>query len=117
MFVRWKKSGKHSFAAVLVESRRVDGKPRQRIVKHLATIYEGDPEDPHGETKPDQFWVHALRGLDEMGEHLTPDDRAVIERALAQRVQRPADDSAVFPMRCRVGRPRRSVPIGSRRAY
>jgi hypothetical protein len=41
MFLRWKKSklgDDTTMTAVLVESYRIDGKPRQRVVKYLATI-------------------------------------------------------------------------------
>src|SRR4051794_35317314 len=49
MYVRWKKrmrsrrhrpTGEHMLTAILVESRRVDGKPRQHILAYLGTISE-----------------------------------------------------------------------------
>ena len=49
MFVRWKRrpmsrgkrlTGEKALSAVLVVSARVDGRPRQRVIGHLATIQE-----------------------------------------------------------------------------
>lgn len=50
MYIRWKKrrmvgkflgSGPHyALSAVLVENRRIDGKPRQKVIKHLGSIRE-----------------------------------------------------------------------------
>jgi hypothetical protein len=110
MFIRWKKTGPHSFAAQLVECRRIDGKPRQKIIKHLATIYEGVLDEKkwmkRGLTEPDQFWYFVHCSLDELGDRLTPEERGIIEWDLMQRVPRPSDDCAAFPWRCPAGRPR-----------
>lgn len=64
VFVRWKRRPlkrrgpgsppeERVMYAVLVESLRVDGKPRQRVVRHLGVIREGDFAMP---MTVDRFW-------------------------------------------------------------
>jgi hypothetical protein len=75
MFVRWKRRpakrvkswstpDEQVWCAVLVESRRVDGKPRQRVVRHLATIREGDFTMP---MTVDRFWKQVDAALAAVG--------------------------------------------------
>ena len=67
--------------AVLVESRRVDGKPRQRVIAHLASIPSASLWDP---TRRCYFWEQVrdrLRDLD-----LPADSHASIEAKLAETV-------------------------------
>jgi hypothetical protein len=93
MFVRWKRrpmsrrgtpTGEKALSAVLVESVRVDGRPRQRIISHLGTIQEHGL--PHFWHQVD-FWKAATLKLDGAG--LTPDERSAIEAALAKVVPVP----------------------------
>jgi hypothetical protein len=75
MFVRWKRRpakrvkswsppNEQAWYAVLVESRRVDGKPRQRAVRHLGSIREGDFSMP---MTVDRFWKHVDAELAAVG--------------------------------------------------
>ena len=95
MFVRWKhrpaKRIKSWSApderiryAVLVESRRVDGKPRQRVIRHLAAIRDGDLQHP---MTVDRFWTQIDDALDELGINGGP--RLAMETAIGARVPRP----------------------------
>ena len=71
MFVRWKRRplrrrrpwsppDEHALYAVLVESRRVDGRPRQRVVRYLGAIKEGQLRYP---LSVDHFWQTVDRNL------------------------------------------------------
>ena len=76
----------YALDAVLVESIRINGKPRQRYIGHLATIREGDLEagaDPQWRV---QFWGKVAYRLDELDVNNRPPIIATIE----QRVSRPA---------------------------
>jgi len=99
VFVRWK-SRKSSYSgrwhwlaervthyAVLVESTRVDGKPRQRFVAHLANYHEGGRVEyyPHVD-----FWRQVERRLKSL--NLAADVRERVERKLAERVPRPTPE-------------------------
>jgi hypothetical protein len=80
----WSVPDEHVRYAVLVESRRADGKPRQRVVKHLAAIRDGDLQHP---MTVDRFWAQADAVLDELGIHGA--DRLAMEATVAARVPRP----------------------------
>jgi len=73
--------------AVLVESQRIDGRPRQRFVAHLGTIREQDVTDPRQRV---QFWRGVNIRLDEIG--ITDGDRDRIAATLANRVVPPTPD-------------------------
>ena len=77
-------TGGTSLTAVLVESRRVDSKPRQRIVSYLGTIRESGL--PHYYHRVD-FWRSVQTHLDRLA--LAPEARERIESVLEQRVERP----------------------------
>jgi len=92
MFVRWKrrklkKRGPdwqvgYALSAVLVQSERVDGKVRQRFVKHLGSIKDW------GLTWQGPrlgFWETAEKALDELD--LDPATRQRIEAKLAETVK------------------------------
>ncbi len=96
MYVRWqrKKRVDHRklgplLCAVLVESRRVDGEPRQRTVAYLGGIREGCIERFLG--RHIQFWQDVTERLDALGDDLGPDEREKIEEALAKKVRRVTD--------------------------
>lgn len=89
MFVRWQEYKSIAkwrpdrpvkrIKAILVESARVDGKPRQRHVAFISS-YEPDLSDRF------RFWRESRERLDRLGKRITPEDRTKIEAALAQRV-------------------------------
>ncbi len=99
MYVRWKRRPlthtydwgnlantgrieRHALDAVLVESRRVDGKPRQFLVCHLGHIesrWAGRPADRFA------FWWSARRALDALG--LLAAERRRIEAKLVETVE------------------------------
>ena len=91
MFVRWKrrklkKRWRPGYAhyAQLVESRRIDGKPRQRVIKYLGAVR--NPE----QLSPGQrfgFWDTANKALSELD--LDGDARQAIEAKLLAVVPRP----------------------------
>jgi hypothetical protein len=79
----------------LVESRRVNGSPRQRFVAHLGTIRvwengEGEVTIGNGGQARQSgiiaFWDRLSRKLDTIAE---PYDRAAVEAMVASRVPRP----------------------------
>ncbi len=95
MFVRWQRRSRKRYGApplltaVLVECRRVDGKPRQRTVAYLAGIRErfvGKNAWQH-----DRFWSRVDTRLDELA--LDPQTRATIEASIAARVPRVTDEN------------------------
>jgi hypothetical protein len=75
--VRW--------SAILVETARVDGKPRQRHVAYLASITESAAEIV---SQRRHFWDAVLDGLDRLANRVSPEDRKRIETAIALRVPR-----------------------------
>ena len=90
MYVRWQRRTRKRhprsplLVAVLVESRRVDGEPRQRTLGYLAGISEqlvGEREREHRE-----FWAKVDERLDELG--LDPATRAKMEASIERRVVR-----------------------------
>ena len=101
MFVRWQKSKRKAraigrgrsntdadthWAAILVESTRVDGKPTQRHIAYLGGITDSGVEL---ETPSQRafFWQGAMQQLNQLANRVT-DDRARIEEALEQKVPR-----------------------------
>jgi hypothetical protein len=97
MFLRWQmrpskatKYGKRWLAdrgtiwsAVLVESVRVNGRPRQRHVAYLGTITES------GISKVcvrGWYWDRLTQRLDGLSNRILPEDRQRIEAAFAKRV-------------------------------
>jgi hypothetical protein len=86
--------------AILVESVRIDGKPRQRHVAFIAS-YEANKLDQIRTRST--FWRHARQRPDQIDNQITPADRSKVEGALAQRVPRTTAEDAVL-LRERVGR-------------
>jgi hypothetical protein len=96
MFLRWQMrksvASRHRESppvrpvALLVESVRIDGKPRQRHVAYLFSIWHGEEDklgDRHWQVR---WWVEASDRLDELGDRVKPEDRRKIEKALAQKI-------------------------------
>lgn len=95
MFVRWQSrrrkryGGSPLLTAVLVESRRVNGRPRQRTVGYLAGIRErfvGKNAWQH-----EKFWKRVDARLNELG--LDAETRASIETKIAARIERVTDEN------------------------
>jgi hypothetical protein len=94
MYVRWQRyepkvprhwGRKPLLKAVLVESVRIDGKPRQKHVAFLASIPIEDNET-FPLTNPG-FWYRATKRLNGLGDRLSRQDRAHISAALAEKVE------------------------------
>ena len=79
--------------AILVESSRINGKPRLKHVAFIAS-YETGPLDLPTRIG---FWQRARQRLDQLDNRITPDDRRKIEAALARRVPptTPEDERAL----------------------
>ena len=97
MFVRWQRrrlkryrqgcdAGEEVLSAVVVESRRVDGKPRQKMIRYLGTVRESDITRPRPMSL-DRFWTRVDGALDELGIHGAA--RLVMESTVKARVPRP----------------------------
>ena len=99
MYVRWKRrplrrrridrSPDWAQSAVLVESRRIDGKPRQRVVRYLGSIREGMLEAIAWQAA---FWRDVEWHLDDLG--LDEATRRSVVATLLRTVPRP-DEAAV----------------------
>jgi len=111
MFVRWQNSetvakrkqpGKvNRCRAILVESVRVDGKPKQQYIAFLAS-FEPDVvaikrDMPEWRQRRQfgaqcRFWRQLNKRLNRLGNRISLDDRHKIEAALAIRVPRPSQE-------------------------
>jgi hypothetical protein len=117
----WSPPDEQIWYAVLVESRRVDGKPRQKVIRHLAAIKAGQFGYPLSIAR---FWDQVDAALDELG---IPDaERVAMESTIGAKVPRPDPDvlaqarrdfekwkAGVSAMMQRLGRRRRRKPAQS----
>lgn len=95
MYVRWKSRvstvwfsrGPKTLYAVLAENKRVNGKPRQRFVKHLGCIYEHFARGKDPILPKAQFWSQVSKSLDALP--LDAETRATIEQNLGAKIYRP----------------------------
>jgi hypothetical protein len=92
MFVRWEVRQRRRsrslgplLIATLVESKRVNGKPRHRVVAYLGAIRVNCIDDPISTLHRARFW-EAKDVLDELD--LSADERVRIEAILESRVPR-----------------------------
>ena len=101
MFVRWQSRKRRSsyfgfsrdsdgnpiedwnWSAVLVESHRLDGKPRQKHIAYLGSITDSGIAISH---QRGDFWLHLHEKLDQLGNRITPDERVKIEKKITQKV-------------------------------
>ena len=99
MYVRWHSRKRRSkpwegrehrwvlhWRAILVESKRIDGKPRQIHVAYLAGFLR------HGLRRVEnrvRLWERIERRLDKLGNRVSPDDRKRIVAALAKKALAP----------------------------
>ncbi len=94
MFVRWQKrkrrDGVTRLNAVLCESRRVDGKPRQEHIAYLGAIddvwLDQPLDDPAANLKRCEFWEKAEKRLAPLANRLAADDHYKIREQLNAKV-------------------------------
>ena len=79
------------WAAIVVESVRINGKPTQRHVAYLAGITESRMAGVHVHPRR-YFWDDVLDGLDRLGNRMSISDRKRIEAAIALKVPRLTPD-------------------------
>ena len=111
MFVRWQRKTRARtsdwgplLCAVLVESHRIDGKPRQQTVAYLGSIREGLVNFV---TRRGYFWRDVTQTLDGLGERVSRDDRAKIEASISEKVPAltPAEHSEANEILATYGQP------------
>ena len=71
-------------SAILVESVRIDGKPRQRHIACLASIREIDAFKAQC-----KFWETVTCKLNSLHNRVTAEERQRIEAQIAERVRKP----------------------------
>lgn len=108
MFIRWKRRKKaptkpwrrprrrsdagDSLYCVLVESQRINGSPRQKVICYLGSLDEGDREKLWLRV---DFWDGVHAKLDQL--NLFPRERAKIEQSIGVVVEQvPAEEAAAF---------------------
>ena len=100
MFVRWQSRHPSRYhresrtevrwTAILAESKRVNGTPRQRHIATLGSITLALTPRPVGEIHARcAFWETATKRLDQLANQVSVDDRERVEAALAEKVPRP----------------------------
>jgi hypothetical protein len=82
-------TGDYALSAQLVECHRIDGKPRQRVVKYLGIISQGQIASVNHRT---YFWRHVGAALSELA--LPAEQQRAIELALHERVPFPTNEEA-----------------------
>ncbi len=117
MYVRWhrrrrvrRRKSSPLLTAVLVESRRVDGEPRQKGIAYLGGIREAYVDERESEHRA--FWLSVDAHLDELG--LDPDTRARVEASVESRVRRvtPENQAEFDAAQARLGRETAAVIAG-----
>jgi hypothetical protein len=107
MFVRWqtyksvdridhcreRKDARSRIKAILVESVRVGGKPRQRHIAFIAS-YQLDPPDYRDASNRNRdaliwFWLVVMGRLDKLRNRITADDRKKILADIAKKIGKP----------------------------
>lgn len=98
MFVRWQSRRRNRpefgswnaddvhWAAIIVESVRIDGRPVQRHVAYLAGFTESRIKIP---VQRCHVWDGVIERLDRLGNRITTADRQKIEAAISEKVPRP----------------------------
>ena len=89
MFVKWHtrtsvEGGYDRVRAILVEAKRVRGKPHQRHVGFLGSFIQGEQGDV---AERYQFWNSARQVLDRLVNQISPEQRTSFEKALAERIR------------------------------
>ena len=93
-----------SLVAVVVEARRIAGKPRQHLVRYVASI---DCADVPWLSARRRFWERADAVLAEF----TMEERKRFERALAGKVPRPSEEQAAAGAEFAATLPTGRIPI------
>jgi hypothetical protein len=75
--------GDTTWNAILVESVRIDGKPRQKHVAYLGSFSDRQAKLPAQRV---YTWEHMLERLDRLSNRITPRDRKKIEAAIASKL-------------------------------
>ena len=95
MFVRWKTSIRKTrwrsdilLSAVLVESRREGGRPRQKFIRHLGSVRQSSLGLV---LATGSFWKRVDQSLGALD--LSPEERRAIEARIALRVPRPEPEA------------------------
>jgi hypothetical protein len=96
-----------SWVAVIVESRRVDGRPRQSLVRYVGTIKCSDAQLLSARRR---FWKRADVVLAEF----TTEERKRFERALAAKVPRPTSEEQAAAGAAFAARYRLPIPATGR---
>jgi hypothetical protein len=99
MFVRWQsrkktrlvrlgrgETGDTRWTATVVEAVRIDGKPRQKHVACLGSIYESRFASTGGRAA---FWNMVTDRLDGLDDRIRPSERRAVEIAIARKVPCP----------------------------
>jgi hypothetical protein len=100
MYVRWQKYKRRSkpwegrehrwvlhWRAILVESKRINGKPRQIHIAYLAGFLRHNLRRVESRVR---LWERIEARLDKLGKRVSPDDRKRIVAALAEKAGKPA---------------------------
>jgi hypothetical protein len=93
MYIRWQHRRRKfwngetttHWSAILVESKRVNGKPRQHHIAHIV----GFDENPINEYR---VWDTVDACLDRLANQITPAEREQIEAGIAKKVPRPTPE-------------------------
>lgn len=103
MYIRWNKRKRHKagwrkkeglyLSAVLVESHRVAGSPRQKVIKCLGSI--GEEKLIHVFPRQ-RFWATAEKNLDSLG--LSTEDRDKIVASIEKVVRKISEDEIASEM-------------------
>jgi hypothetical protein len=95
MFIRWQRRGRTCYrsflgdhtdvhwSAILCESKRVDGKPRQQHVAYVVGFDESLTKVPIQQV---YVWERAREKLNAIGNRLAPAERKRIEASLAEKI-------------------------------
>jgi hypothetical protein len=98
MYVRWQSRKRRSkpwegkqrwvlhWRAILVESKRIDGRPRQIHVAYLVGFIRHHLKRGPGRVR---LWERIERRLDKLGKRISDDDRKRIVAALAKKAGKP----------------------------
>jgi hypothetical protein len=96
MFIRWierpsKTPGYDATAlsVILAETKRIDGKPRQRHIAYLGGITDEQIKCPDSRC---YFWDSVTAAFDRLGNQVMPSDRQRFEAAIAERVPCPSSE-------------------------
>jgi hypothetical protein len=100
MFIRWQSRRRDIYPgfwakgqmfdihwqAILIESVRIGGQPRQRHIAYLVGFTEGQAAHP---TQQMDLWDAVTKKLDKLGNRVLPKDRKRIEAAIAAKIGPP----------------------------